>query len=145
MMNSVVFMIQLASLFLLAGFGPSEVQSANVNVAWGFNINDAQLSAGRSDFLVFNYQPIHTVFIMPSLVALQQCDFSGATEVCGTSDSPCSVDLSHFAAQQRAWFACSFHCVSNNMRLTVTLGNATKEYEYEYEEYEIPPEYEPTF
>ena len=122
-----------AYLMLIIGLGltTTAVQADDVQLAWGFNIIDAQLNASSNDTLIFNYEPIHTVFSVPSLVALEACDFSEGKELCSFADSPCSVPLSQFNDSSKVWIACSVHCESNDMRLTISLSNGTKEYEYE--------------
>ena len=139
MNNGIVLLIIqkiIPVLLLVGGFGSSSVRAEEIQLNWGFNTHNARLRAMREDVLVFIYDPTHDVYSVPSWRALRRCDFNGATKVCSTSDSPCSVPLSLFGNESRVWFACSFHCFSDEQRLTVILPNGTDEYEYEYE-YEL--------
>jgi hypothetical protein len=95
-----------------------------VPIQWGFNIVDLTMNATDTEILQFISEPIHTVYQMPGLTQLHQCDFSAATPVCQTNQSPCNVSLANDT--DTAYFACSFHS-SIGMQLTVNVTTRANE------------------
>jgi hypothetical protein len=102
----------------------------NRTIQWGFDIHDDEISANKDDDLIFVYDPIHDVYLMPSFQAMEDCDFSGdAVQLCGFESSPCLVQLDNINSTQ-AYFACMPHC-QLGLRMTVNLTSDSTEYEYE--------------
>lgn len=122
------------SLFALLARGDDQQgwvwNGTELTIPWGFNIHDDYVNATTNDTLIFNYDPIHTVYQVFSDAAYDDCDLDNAVEICGVADSPCVVPLWNVtnSSSEYAWFVCSFHCASTDMKIEVRLSaNETEE------------------
>lgn len=109
-------------VFLLAAISYAQTETT---VAWtaGFNDPNARtMTAAVGDTLKFTWSGPHNVYKLPDATALENCDFSSATEVCAQANSDggsCTATINALPA----YFACevSGHCTSGQ-HLTVTEG-----------------------
>jgi len=73
--------------------------------------------------LVLNYSGFHDVWRFPNKAAWAACDFSGATQICGTTVTKCTITLNTVGNR---FYGCNVgsHCSGSKMKLLVKVTTA---------------------
>jgi len=107
---------------------PSAVSAIEITVGWMEGVCYRPISNVRPvDILTFSYAG-HDVWQMPSEVAMDDCDFSGAaTQLAQVGDAPYEYTVTEQdAIEGSIYFACSIgaHCSQGKQRLKVNVEDA---------------------
>ena len=84
----------------------------------GFSESNAPtITALIGDVLSFEWSGNHNVYQMASRDAMENCDFSGATQICHSANSASGNDCTYTIAELPVYFSCDKygHCEGNQV------------------------------